>query len=129
MTTLPFQSKVDKWVLECFGAEIRNDKRERAFRFLEEALELVQATRTLTKEDCQSVVNYVYNRPPGDQLLEVGGTSITFAALCNALDISIEFAGHDELHRCWANIDKIRDKALAKELAGPSVKQKQAEHE
>ena len=38
-----FQSGVHDWMLECFGVEIAADVPERNHRFLEEALELVQA--------------------------------------------------------------------------------------
>ena len=38
-----FQSRVNNWTLACFGHEIAGDRVERNHRFIEEALELVQA--------------------------------------------------------------------------------------
>jgi hypothetical protein len=38
-----FQAKVEPWLRTCFGEVIMNDRQERNHRFLEEALELVQA--------------------------------------------------------------------------------------
>ena len=38
-----FQSRVNNWTLACFGHEITGDRLERNHRFIEEALELVQA--------------------------------------------------------------------------------------
>lgn len=38
-----FQTRVNEWMLRCFGAEISKDKTERSHRFLEEAIELVQS--------------------------------------------------------------------------------------
>ena len=37
------QSGVTEWMLACFGKKIASDKMERNHRFLEEAIELVQA--------------------------------------------------------------------------------------
>src|SRR4051794_3958497 len=41
--TEPFQPRVQPWLVACFGAEIAGDRIERNHRFIEEALELVQA--------------------------------------------------------------------------------------
>jgi hypothetical protein len=43
LASSPFQSRVQPWMLECFGAEIAVDTFERNHRFFEEAAELVQA--------------------------------------------------------------------------------------
>lgn len=40
-----FQHRTDDWMLACFGPRAAYDIRERSHRFLEEALELVQAAR------------------------------------------------------------------------------------
>mgnify|MGYP001575296809 FL=1 len=104
---------------ECFGSEIPNDKRERAFRFLEEALELVQAAGT-TKEQALKLVDYVYGRPVGELPQEVGGVGVTLAAFCSAHGIDLLDAQYQELRRCWNNIEKIRSKQAAKrDMMGP----------
>jgi NTP pyrophosphatase (non-canonical NTP hydrolase) len=115
---MTFQSAVHEWMLRCFGSEIADDKTERSHRFLEEALELVQAAGT-TREEAMKLVDYVFDRPVGELHQEVGGTMVTLAALCRAHGISMDIAGEVELQRCWQKIDKIRAKQAAKPKFGP----------
>ena len=42
-----FQAGVDAWMDECFGAAIKADVQERSDRFIEEALEFVQAHQSV----------------------------------------------------------------------------------
>lgn len=70
----------------------------RARRFLEEAVELVQALG-LTKDDVLRVVDYVYGRPVGEVENEIGGVGMTLLPLCEALDISAEQCFRRELAR------------------------------
>lgn len=118
-----FQGAVHEWMLRCFGIEIAADKTERSHRFLEEALELVQAAGT-SKEEALKLVDYVYGRPTGELHQEVGGTMVTLAALCQAQGMAMEICGEVELSRCWEKIEKIRAKQAAKPkfspLPGPS---------
>jgi hypothetical protein len=97
----------------CFGATSAADKPERAYRFLEEAIELVQACGC-SKEDVVKLIDYVYSRPPGVPIQEVGGVRITLAALCNALGINEDVAAEQELARCWKHIEKIRIRQQSK---------------
>ncbi len=108
-----YQAEARKWAEIAFGPEIAADKVIRNFRFLEEALELVQAGGC-TKEDALKLVDYVYGRPVGEVFQEAGGVMTTFACLCTAQGVDMEHAGDTELQRCWANIDKIRAKQAAK---------------
>jgi hypothetical protein len=108
-----FQLRVGDWLKSCFSEKIRKDPRERCRRFAEESLELVQSLG-LTSDDAHKLVDYVYGRPTGEPSQEVGGVLITLAALCSAFEIEMELAGEYELHRVWENIDKIREKQLAK---------------
>lgn len=110
-----FQLKVMHWMLECFGLKIANDKTERNFRFLEEALELVQAGG-MTKEQCLALVDYTYSRPVGEIGQEVGGVCVTLAALCNAHHIEINEESERELARILQPevMNKIRLKQAAK---------------
>jgi len=93
-----FQAKVYDWMVKCFGDKISNDTIERNWRFLEEALELVQALN-MTKEDVLKLVDYTYSRPLGAPIQEVGGVCITLAALTNANNINLEFCAETELTR------------------------------
>lgn len=112
-----FQLRVQEWLLACFGSDRLANKREGSFRFIEESLELVQASG-LSKDDALKMVEYVYSRPPGETYQEVGGVVITLHALAIVLDHDIDACGEVELQRCWKNIEKIRAKQMAKELKG-----------
>lgn len=111
----PFQARVQPWMMECFGAEIAADKLERSDRFIEEALELVQACG-YTIDRAHALVDYVFGRPVGEPDQEVGGVMVTLAALCLAHDLDMHTAAERELARISAPeiITKIRAKQAAK---------------
>lgn len=113
MSKLSFQDGVAKWLLECFGPAIAADKTERADRFIEEALELVQsvgypATRVM------SLLSYVYSRPAGEPHQEIGGTMVTLASFCVSHGIDMDEAAKTELARVWTKIEAIRAKQATK---------------
>ncbi len=83
MNAISFQARVAAWMRACFDASIAADPIERNHRFLEEALELVQA-RGCTASEAHQLVDYVFGRPVGDPFQEVGGVEVTLAALCSA---------------------------------------------
>jgi len=116
--TKPFQERVLPWTTECFGEEIAADKTERNHRFIEEALELVQACGS-TSSECHQLVDYVYGRPVGERAQEIGGVMVTLAALCNAYGENMHEAGDAELLRCWEMKEKIRAKQAAKPKHSP----------
>lgn len=62
---LNFQGQVKQWLVTCFGPEVLNDKPLRSWRFIEEALELVQACGC-PKDEVLKTVDYVYGRPVGE---------------------------------------------------------------
>lgn len=112
-----FQRRVHEWMLRCFGATIASNRKERAFRFLEEALELVQAGEC-TKEEAHALVEYVYGRPVGDMPQEIGGVMVTLAAFSHAHGFDMETCGEVELERVWGKIEEIRRKQAAKKIRG-----------
>ena len=114
----PFQARVKPWLLECFGEAIAADRQERNHRFLEEALELVQANQC-TASEAHQLVDYVYGRPVGEPSQEVGGVMVTLAALCLATEIDMHAAGETELGRIWTKVDQIRAKQAAKPAMSP----------
>ncbi|MNM63728.1 hypothetical protein D3C81_751030 [compost metagenome] len=114
----PFQPRVQPWMLECFGAEIAADVEERNHRFLEEALELVQAC-DCTRSEAHQLVDYVFDRPAGEKRQEVGGVMVTLAALCLAQSLDMHEAGEIELTRIWTKVDQIRAKQAAKPKHSP----------
>ncbi len=110
----PFQPRVQPWMRVCFGDVIPFDKIERADRFIEEALELVQTTDGFTVERAHALVDYVFGRPVGEPAQEVGGVMVTLAALCLANGLDMHTAGEAELTRIWTKVDVIRAKQAAK---------------
>lgn len=115
---VPFQERVNPWLLACFGQEIADDTQERNHRFLEESLELVQACGC-TPSEAHQLVDYVYGRPVGEKTQEVGGVMVTLAALCLAQRIDMHQCGEVELARIWTKVEKIRAKQAAKPKHSP----------
>lgn len=113
-----FQTGVSQWVVDCFGVDVAMDAEERNHRFLEEAIELVQA-RGCTASEAHQLVDYVFNRPVGEPAQEVGGVMVTLAALCNAAGIDIVGAADDELRRIWTKVPEIRAKQAARPKHSP----------
>lgn len=108
-----YQQRVTAWAVRCFGPGIVWDRRQRNVRFLEEALELVQAAG-LDRAGALGVVEYVYGRPAGDVGQEVGGVLTTLATLCAAHGIDMAAEGERELVAVWQRIDQIRLKQTQK---------------
>lgn len=113
-----FQARVQPWMMACFGPEIAADTQERNHRFLEEALELVQACGA-TASEAHQLVDYVYGRPVGDKHQEIGGVMVTLAALCLAQGQNMHAAGETELARIWTKVEQIRAKQAAKPKHSP----------
>lgn len=114
----PFQPRVQPWMMECFGSMIAGDREERNHRFLEEALELVQACGC-TASEAHQLVDYVYGRPVGEPHQEAGGVMVTLAALCLANALDMHEAGETELARVWTKVEAIRAKQAAKPKHSP----------
>lgn len=110
-----FQDRVKPWLLKCFGPVIAADKLERCDRFIEEALELVQAC-DYDQARAHDLVDYVFGRPIGEPSQEVGGVMVTLAALCLAHHLDMQGAGETELARILRPeiVAKIRAKQAAK---------------
>lgn len=118
MRASSYQDRVKEWLAACFPPSARSDRRERAHRFLEEALELAQAIGC-SHEDATALVDYVYSRPAGRPEFEVGGVMVTLAGLCSAASINMSEAGDRELQRNWERINVIRQKQAAKPRGSP----------
>jgi NTP pyrophosphatase (non-canonical NTP hydrolase) len=114
----PFQNRVDDWIQHCFGPAIGADRTERNHRFIEEALELVQAGGC-TASEAHQLVDYVFGRPVGEIGQEVGGVMNTLAALCTAHRIDLDHEAEKELRRVWQKSDEIRAKHAAKPKNSP----------
>lgn len=113
-----FQIRVTEWLAACFGRNAALDRDERLHRFLEEALELAQASGC-TKDDAVRLVDYVFSRPLGEVVDEVGGVMVTLAGLCEASGVDLEDAGELELARNWNRTEEIRAKRARKRYGSP----------
>lgn len=113
-----FQERVHYWLEAAFGVEASKDKMERVHRFIEEGLELAQSLGC-TREDAHKLVEYVFDRPVGEPLQELGGTMTTIAALSAIHGFDMESAAEHELGRMWILIEKIRAKQKAKPKFSP----------
>ena len=113
------QQMVWSWCRETFeGIAAWETTQERAYRFLEEAVELFQAVG-MTELDAIKIVDYVYKRPVGEISQEIGGTMITLLALASQQDQCVESSMLAEYNRITQPEvqQKIRAKQLAKNQA------------
>lgn len=114
------QRRVETWVTQCFGEDILLNKRERIRRFVEEALELAQATG-LTMQDICDVGNYVYARPVGEVPQEVAGCGVTLLGIGAAFGIDVMEEIEKEISRIESiPPDYFRKKHAEKHKAGVS---------
>lgn len=120
LSTAGFQTAVANWCQECFGPTITNDQIERSDRLLEEILELLQTVPGFTQERAHKLVDYVFNRPVGQPLQEMGGVMVCLAAFANAMptSITIGMCANAELTRVMQPevMLKVRDKQAMKRL-------------
>jgi hypothetical protein len=107
-----YQRRVEEWLEACFPPAVRTDLSERTHRFLEEALELAQATGC-SHEDAVALVEYVFGRPQGQPEQEAGGVMVTLAGLCSASGVSMGEAANHELEQNWCRIEAIQAKQRA----------------
>jgi len=86
------------WSVKAFGEAVATDKKERALRFLEEAIELAQACG-IEFLDIPALAAHVYGKPVGEVAQEVGGVGVTLLILCQNLGLSAEDCEWAELKR------------------------------
>lgn len=113
---ISFQDTCLKWAQDVLGEASVNDKTERALRFLEEALELVQVAG-VSAEQVATMTDYVFGRPQGEIHQEVGGVGLTLALLCGAHDVDMDRAFKIELTR--VSDPEIKAKVRAEQEAKP----------
>lgn len=105
------QNKIDFWVKRCFGFQ---SLRIRSLRFLEESIELVQAS-DITYEDCLRILEQVYNKPKGDPFDEIGDVVLNLASLSSWYGEDIEKSGYSTLYKLFSSDDgEIRKKQSEK---------------
>lgn len=106
-----FQWEVDDWLEKCFGGTHGKPPQtvSRAYRFVEEALELAQAVG-VTKEQVTELLDYVYSRPAGETHVEIGDVLLTLTSLTSALDQCLMQNAKDVIKRAHEKITIIREK-------------------
>ena len=107
----PSQSDISEWIVSLFGERAAEDGEERCQRFLEEALELTQATGNLSREQAHKLVDYVYDRKVGDPEQELGGAALTLLALASQMGFDLQEALEKEFSR--ASNPEVREKILS----------------
>ncbi|GBU16826.1 MULTISPECIES: hypothetical protein [Methylobacterium] len=114
-----FQSRNAVWMEECFRDD-PTDLPERAARFGEESLELLQAAG-MTREQVLQLVDYVFARPVGEPGQEIGGTLTCLAGLATLLRFDMAACGERELERVSTPeiMAKIRGKRSRRHGRGP----------
>lgn len=93
-----FQKGVRRWVERVFGPVGMTNTEECCLRFLEEALEFVQALG-LRVELADRLVATVYGREVGEAKRELGGVMVTLARLSESAGLDMSTSGHKELAR------------------------------
>ena len=104
------QVEIRKWLINQIGQPEQFESIEnRSQRFLEESIELVQATG-LSEAQCHDLVKYVFNRPIGQVPQEIGGTIVCLAVLAERLDYNVGVCLEMEIDRIHRPemIDKVR---------------------
>ena len=111
--------RVGGWVVSTFSEAALADRKERAARMVEEAIELAQA-EGLWLDETSTIMTRVYSRPTGETKQELGGLMVTTLALCAGLKIDLIAVTIDEIERIEKPevIAKIRAKQAEKALAG-----------
>lgn len=96
-----------------FGDANLDDPRERAFRFGEEAMELLRACGLSFKEIASLLCNE-FQRPAGEISQEIAGVQCTLFGLASAHKVDVYDVTEKEIERVFANRNKIRAKHDAK---------------
>ncbi len=114
------QTQAYLWVVSTFGVAVAQP-RERAMRFIEEAIELAQAAG-ITFDEVARLVTYVFSRPVGEPAQEVGGVGVTLLSYCESVGLSANAEEQREHARVLAiDPEHFRRKHNTKSDAGVST--------
>lgn len=117
------QGAIWDWTCGTFGEDACTSK-ERAMRFLEEAIELVQA-EGIDIAAINAVLAHVLAKEPGNPVQEAGGVGLTLLAYCESKGFSADDAEAGELVRVKAiDPEKFRARHNKKADAGIAVRVK-----
>lgn len=113
-----WQTSIHDWVCHTLGQPSAFCRKERSDRFMEEALELVQAAG-MSREDVLTLVDYTYSRSQGEVRAEAGDALLCLLALISAHELVAEKTLDDTMARAWRDVEKIRAKNKTKPKSGP----------
>jgi NTP pyrophosphatase (non-canonical NTP hydrolase) len=116
--------RVRRWLKDTFGPAILTNVEERALRFGEEALELIQADG-VSKEQALALVEQVYSKPEGEPMQELGGVMVCLLAYATVTNRSIDQAFETEMERVEepAMQARIRQKHATKAVVSAPYRQ------
>jgi len=114
------QERVRKFTIQCFGYHNTYDRRERAFRFGEEALEVMQAAG-LTTKDVIALLEHVYSQNPGYLRKELANAHITLLSLATANSIDLDSTTESDLNWAIDHIPEIQQRHKQKDQAVRTV--------
>ena len=92
-----WQPKMVNWVRTRLGSAAM-DPHERAMRFLEEALELLQVAG-ITEDEIDKLRLHVFSKQPGRAVQEIGGVVTTLLTLAQSQGVDMNTAGLVEIDR------------------------------
>ncbi|WFP48538.1 hypothetical protein PL263_10475 [Methylomonas sp. EFPC3] len=92
------QAAILQWANATFGKRTASVTAERIARFMEEAIELAQATH-MFPEDIKELVDHVYTKPAGDVAQEIGQVGVALLALAEHLQVNADAEERNELER------------------------------
>jgi hypothetical protein len=107
------KQRIISFVRSRFG-EVAMNHNERSKRFIEEAIETVQAVG-LTEKEVIDIVRYVYSRSVGALDKEIGGVGVTLLALTASL-------GLDFIHETNVELTRVENKSVEEWRARQNAK-------
>lgn len=113
------QRAIHVWARAAFGDDQATSLPQRATRLLEEAIELYQACGTEDPAMAKKLVDYVFDRPPGEISQEIGGVAVCLLALAAAAGLSADREELREIERVLNEpIEEFTRRNAAKNAAG-----------
>jgi hypothetical protein len=112
------QRLVRVWAIAAFGKDEATSVPQRGVRMLEEAIEAAQAAG-VTADMAHELVTYVFGRPTGELVQELGGLAVTTLLLAEAALMSADIAECTEISRVLAKpVEHFALRNAAKNAAG-----------
>jgi NTP pyrophosphatase (non-canonical NTP hydrolase) len=112
------QAAVFAWAQQAFTEEQATSLPQRGLRLLEEAIEAAQAAGC-SRVMAHALVDFVFDRPPGELSQELGGVGVTVLLLAAAAGLSADEAERVEVERVLSKpLSWFAERNEAKNAAG-----------